>query len=79
MFIGSNVSICNRQETAAKQGVSAMPTFQFFKSQTKVDEMTGADSTMLENKIKEWKGDEGEEGGGCGVKGHVSINTCAQL
>lgn len=59
------------QETASRQGVSAMPTFQFFKSQTKVDEMTGADPKKLEEKIKKWIGDEEDGDGGCGVKGHV--------
>ncbi|XP_031568357.1 thioredoxin-like protein 1 [Actinia tenebrosa] len=73
VFLKVDVEVC--QETAAKQGVSAMPTFQFFKSQTKVDEMTGADHMMLENKIKQWKGDDGEEGGGCGVKGHVDLHS----
>lgn len=47
-----------------------MPTFQFFKSQTKVDELTGADGKKLEEKIKNWIVEE--EASDCGVKGHVS-------
>ena len=42
--------------TAALNGIRAMPTFQFFKNKSKVDEITGADPIALENKIKQWTG-----------------------
>ncbi|KAK3713413.1 hypothetical protein QZH41_008512, partial [Actinostola sp. cb2023] len=72
VFLKVDVDEC--QETASKQGVSAMPTFQFFKGQTKVDELTGADPKKLEEKIKKWIGDE-EDDGGCGVMGHVDLHS----
>ena len=40
--------------TAAMYDVRAMPTFMFFKNGNKVDEMKGADPTVLESKIKQW-------------------------
>ena len=42
--------------TAALCGISAMPTFQFFKNKNKVDEIRGANPVTLENKIKQWIG-----------------------
>ena len=57
------------QETAEKHGVTAMPTFQFFKGRVKVDELSGADPKKLEEKIVKWIGDDDEES--VGVKGHV--------
>lgn len=63
------------QETAQSQGVTAMPTFIFYKNKVKVDEMKGADAAALEEKIKRLMGD-GEEGADeVTVKGHVSVIT----
>lgn len=59
------------QETAAAQGVSAMPTFNFYRSKTKIDSLRGADPGQLEEKIKKWYGSEEDEED-VGVKGHVS-------
>ena len=67
------------QETAATQGVSAMPTFIFYRNKVKIDSLKGADPNALEEKIKKWYGvDEGS--GETLVKGHVSnsINLCIQ-
>lgn len=40
------------QEIARGCGVSAMPTFQFFRNGTRCDELRGADKNGLEEKIK---------------------------
>lgn len=39
-------------ETAAAQGVSAMPTFIFYRNRVKVDSCQGADPSGLESKIQ---------------------------
>ena len=39
------------QETAASNGVSAMPTFIFFRNKTKIDKIQGADNKALEEKV----------------------------
>lgn len=50
------------QEVAASQGVSAMPTFIFYRNKTKIDRLQGADPNMLEDKIQQYYGStEGEE------------------
>ena len=59
---------------AEKQGISAMPTFQFFKNRAKIDELRGADPAALEAKIKQHIGDALEEDD-VGVPGHVSCST----
>ncbi len=51
-----------------------MPTFVFFKSKVKIDELRGADPTVLEAKIKQHAGASGEEDEDVGVPGHVSIS-----
>ena len=60
------------QETAATNGVSAMPTFLFFRNKVKIDSLRGADPGALEEKIKKWysSGDDDEEESA--VKGYVS-------
>lgn len=47
------------QETAAGQGVSAMPTFIFYRNRSKIDKIQGADIQGLEAKIKQHYGAEG--------------------
>lgn len=60
VFIKIDVDKC--QETAAAQGVSAMPTFIFYKNRAKVDRLQGADPTALENKIVQYYGsDDGDD------------------
>ena len=39
--------------TAAANGVSAMPTFLFFRNRAVVDSLRGANKTELENKVKQ--------------------------
>jgi hypothetical protein len=65
---------CFLQETAAREGVSAMPTFIFYRNKMKIDTMRGADPNALEEKIKQWKGgDEDSQDDDVIVKGHVRL------
>ena len=65
---------CFLQETAAREGVSAMPTFIFYRNKMKVDTMRGADPNALEEKIKQWKGgDEDSQDDEVIIKGHVRL------
>ena len=62
------------QQTSESAGVSAMPTFVFYRNKTKIDSLRGADQNALEEKVKKWysEGADGEESEECAVKGHVS-------
>ena len=61
-----------QQDVAEKCGISAMPTFQFYKNRVKIDELRGADPAALESKIKQHtQGDAAEDD--IGVAGHVSL------
>ncbi|KAG5673752.1 hypothetical protein PVAND_003772 [Polypedilum vanderplanki] len=60
IFLKVDVDKC--QETAAMQGVSAMPTFIFYRNKSKIDKITGADIGGLEAKIKQHYSDA--DGGG---------------
>lgn len=42
-------------ELAAKCGISAMPTFQFYKDGKMVEEMKGADKSKLVELIEKYK------------------------
>uniref|UniRef100_A0A8D8QC55 Thioredoxin-like protein 1 n=1 Tax=Cacopsylla melanoneura TaxID=428564 RepID=A0A8D8QC55_9HEMI len=78
------VDVDQNQELAAAQGVSAMPTFIFFKNKTKVDRIQGADPNSLESKIKQYYGSV-EEVGDAGVPGLMDLasfimkNQCEAL
>lgn len=50
VFLKVDVDKC--AETASSQGVSAMPTFIFYRARTKIDRMQGADINGLEQKIQ---------------------------
>ena len=65
------------QQTSESAGVSAMPTFVFYRNKTKIDSLRGADQNALEEKVKKWysEGADGEESEECAVKGHVSNIT----
>ncbi|CAG9863348.1 unnamed protein product [Phyllotreta striolata] len=67
------IDVDNCQETAASQGVSAMPTFIFYRNKTKVDRLQGADPVSLENKIQQYYGTEDTEEGE-GVAGHMDLS-----
>jgi thiol-disulfide isomerase/thioredoxin len=66
LFLGVDVDVC--RETAMAQGVSAMPTFIFYKNRRKIDTMRGANGVELEEKIRLHCGD-GAEGAGAGIPG----------
>ena len=69
------VDVDQCQETAAGQGVTAMPTFLFFRNKTKIDKLQGADNKALEEKIVQHYGEEGGEGEESGVKGMMDLVT----
>nr|CAD7458387.1 unnamed protein product [Timema tahoe] len=72
-FLKVDVDKC--QETAANQGVSAMPTFIFYRNKTKIDRIQGANHEALENKIQQYYGSEEEEDGDSAVHGHMDLST----
>ncbi|XP_045183717.2 thioredoxin-like protein 1 isoform X2 [Mercenaria mercenaria] len=74
VFLKVDVDKC--QETAGSQGVSAMPTFIFYRNKTKIDLQRGADPNALEEKIKKWYGEGDEDGGDeVMVKGHMDLSS----
>ncbi|OXA57289.1 thioredoxin-like protein 1 [Folsomia candida] len=54
LFLGVDVDRC--RETAMAQGISAMPTFIFYRHQQKLDSVRGANATELEEKIRKHYG-----------------------
>jgi len=72
-FLKVDVDDC--QDTAAANGVSAMPTFIFFRNKTKIDRIQGADTAALEEKVKQHMGEGGDEEEDVGVKGYMDLNT----
>merc|ERR1711936_714215 len=73
VFLKVDVDQC--QETAAANGVSAMPTFIFFRNKTKIDKIQGADNKALEEKIKQHYGEDGGDSEEAGVKGMMDLST----
>lgn len=71
VFLKIDVDRC--QEVAAAQGISAMPTFIFYKNRAKVDRLQGADPTALENKIAlHYVSEDGDEDGS--LAGHMDLS-----
>ncbi|KAF9186544.1 Thioredoxin-like protein 1 [Haplosporangium sp. Z 767] len=72
------VDVDEHQEVAAVAGVTAMPTFQFFKASQKIAEMKGANAAELERLIKQHQGPVEDAAGGSGsgtlVAGHNDIS-----
>jgi len=73
VFLKVDVDQCTG--TAQDQGVSAMPTFIFYRNKVKLDLMRGADASQLEEKIKKWYSDEEGDDGDSPVKGHDKRNS----
>ncbi|XP_046556105.1 thioredoxin-like protein 1 [Haliotis rubra] len=73
IFLKIDVDLC--QETAQSQGVSAMPTFMFYRNKVRIDTQKGADPKALEEKIKKWYGEEDEGEEEVVVKGHMDLST----
>jgi len=78
VFLKVDVDKCS--ETAAGHGVTALPTFLFFRNKAKLDALRGADAGTLEERIKKWYGGGGEDGEGGEeeeslVKGHMDLST----
>ena len=65
-----NVDVDECQETAASYGISAMPTFVFLRNKTRLALLRGADKAGLEEKIKQFYTDAGQDED-VGVKGMV--------
>lgn len=80
-FVGVDVDRC--RETAMTQGVSAMPTFIFYRKGTKVDSVRGANATELEEKIRKHYGDgevaEAGPGGLTSVFQYIDSKGCECL
>ncbi|XP_075224247.1 thioredoxin-like [Lycorma delicatula] len=71
VFLKVDVDKCG--ETAALQGVSAMPTFIFYRNKTRVDKIQGADPTSLESKIKQHYTAEDGEDVDSSLQGHMDL------
>ncbi|KAK3590873.1 hypothetical protein CHS0354_033801 [Potamilus streckersoni] len=67
------VDVDECQELAQREGVSAMPTFNFYKNKVKIDSQRGADEKVLEDKIKRWMGYDDEDNE-VTVKGHMDLS-----
>lgn len=73
VFLKVDVDKC--QGTAAGQGVSAMPTFIFYRGGVKKDLLRGANQGELEEKVKKWYGDGETEAEDSPVKGHIDLTS----
>ncbi|KAK0165992.1 hypothetical protein PV328_004457 [Microctonus aethiopoides] len=73
IFLKVDVDKC--QETAAAQGVNAMPTFIFYRNRIKLGLSQGANPERLEAKILEYyEGGDGDDSEGP-VSGHMDLST----
>ncbi|CAD7082507.1 unnamed protein product [Hermetia illucens] len=72
IFLKVDVDKC--PETASMQGVSAMPTFIFYRNRSKIDMLRGADIQGLEAKIQANIGSGDETGEDYG-QGLMELNT----
>ncbi|KAI8429570.1 hypothetical protein MSG28_000186 [Choristoneura fumiferana] len=73
VFLKVDVDRCG--ETASAQGVSAMPTFLFFRNRTKIDRLQGADSNALETKVRQYYGSDEAGDDDNAVAGHMDLGT----
>lgn len=72
-FLKLDVDKCS--DTAAAQGVTAMPTFIFYRNRSKIDRLQGADAQALEGKIQQHIGSDADVSGDCSLQGHMDLNT----
>lgn len=74
VFLKVDVDKC--AQTSESAGVSAMPTFIFYRNKTKIDSLRGADQNALGEKVKKWssEGGDGEDTEECTVKGHMDLS-----
>ncbi|CAG9575539.1 unnamed protein product [Danaus chrysippus] len=73
VFLKVDVDRC--AETASAQGISAMPTFIFYRNRTRIDRLQGADTTSLVNKVRQYYGTEDSGDDDNSVAGHMDLNT----
>lgn len=73
VFLKVDVDQC--PDTAAREGVTAMPTFIFYRNKIKIDRMSGADGTALEAKIVALAGADDAGDADVGVPGHMDLLT----
>ncbi|XP_076048150.1 thioredoxin-like isoform X2 [Oratosquilla oratoria] len=72
VFFKIDINQC--QGAAASQGVSATPTFIFYRNKTKLDSLQGADTEALEARIRQHYGDDDSaEAEDSGVPGHMDL------
>jgi len=72
VFLKVDVDQC--PETAAGNGVTAMPTFIFFRNRTKIDRMQGGNPQELEQKVKQHYGSEDADDD-TAVQGYLDLAT----
>lgn len=73
VFLKVDVDRC--AETASAQGISAMPTFIFYKNRTRIDRLQGADPSSLENKVRHYYGSDESSEDDNAVAGHMDLAT----
>ncbi|XP_043527416.1 thioredoxin-like protein 1 [Frieseomelitta varia] len=73
VFLKVDVDKC--AEIAAMQGVSAMPTFIFYRNQTKLGLCQGADPVGLESKIQQFYGSGDSEDSESPISGHMDLSS----
>ncbi|XP_017881940.1 thioredoxin-like protein 1 [Ceratina calcarata] len=71
VFLKVDVDKC--ADTAAMQGVSAMPTFIFYRNQAKLGLCQGADPAGLESKIQQFYGSGEADDSDSPVSGHMDL------
>ncbi|CAB3257255.1 unnamed protein product [Arctia plantaginis] len=73
VFLKVDVDRC--AETASAQGISAMPTFIFYKNRTRLDRLQGADPAALESKVRQYYGTDEAGDEENAVAGHMDLAT----
>lgn len=71
VFLKVDVEQC--QETASSQGVTAMPTFIFYRNRVKVGQIKGTDPQALENKVRDLAGNQNDDDSEGNVEGHSDV------